>query len=78
MQMTDSGKWTWAPFKQHYFDLIDEYNDLVRRWNKLVPLVHPQNVGRPLAASEAQCAQVLKLRKAGKSLRGIAAVERPA
>jgi hypothetical protein len=32
----------------------------------------PRNVGRPLAASEAQRAAVLKLRKAGKSLRVIA------
>jgi hypothetical protein len=30
-----------------------------------------QPVGRPLAASAAQCAEVLKLHKAGRSLRGI-------
>jgi transposase len=35
-------------------------------------LINMQSVGRPLAASEAQCAQVSKLRKAGTSLRGIA------
>jgi hypothetical protein len=47
---------------------IDTHNDLVRRTIKIVPLVHPQNVGRPLDASEAQCAQVFKLCEAGKSL----------
>jgi hypothetical protein len=39
----------------------------VRRWNnyKIVPQVNQQDVGRPLAASETQCAQVLKPRKLG-------------
>jgi len=31
-----------------------------------------RNVGRPLAASDAQCVQVLRLNKCGKSLRAIA------
>ena len=35
-------------------------------------VVSPRNVGRPLAASDAQYAQVRKLHKAGKSLRWIA------
>ena len=39
-------------------------------WNRFVPdynaIVAPRNVGRPLAASEAQVATVLKLHKAGK------------
>lgn len=34
-------------------------------------VVTPRNVGRPLAASEAQVDTVRKLRKAGRSLRGI-------
>ena len=72
MEMTDDGSWTWEPFWEEHEKLVDDYNDLVRRWNKQVPLINCQNVGRPLGASEAQCAQVLKLRKAGKSLRGIA------
>jgi hypothetical protein len=40
----------------------------------MVPLINAglQDVGRPLAASDAQAAQVLKLRRQGKSLRGIA------
>jgi hypothetical protein len=45
-----------------------------RRWNKYLPVINrePRNVGRPLAASEAQVVQVRKLRKAGRSLRHIA------
>jgi transposase len=48
----------------------------VRKWNKFIPeynaVIQPRNVGRPLEASETQCAQVLKLRKSGMSLRNIA------
>jgi hypothetical protein len=51
---------------------------LVRKWNAAVDdfnsaVRQPRNVGRPLAASDAQCATVLKLRKTGTSLRDIAA-----
>src|SRR5438046_8020082 len=72
MVQTATGSWTWGPFWADHNAVIEEYNDLVRRWNKYVPLINRQDVGRPLAASDAQCAQVLKLRKAGGSLRGIA------
>jgi hypothetical protein len=74
MVMTDDGMWTWEPFWKEHNELVDDYNDLVRRWNKFLPLINrePRNVGRPLAASEAQCAEVLKLHKQGRSLRGIA------
>ncbi len=55
---------------------FEKYQVLLRNWNRFVPewnaLVRPRNVGRPLAASEAQVAEVLKLHKAGGSLRGIA------
>ena len=55
---------------------FEKYQMLLRNWNRFVPewnaLVRPRNVGRPLAASEAQVAEVLKLHKAGGSLRGIA------
>jgi hypothetical protein len=46
----------------------------VRDWNRVLPLIngHRQPVGRPLGASEAQIIHVPKLRKAGRSLRGIA------
>jgi uncharacterized coiled-coil protein SlyX len=72
MELTDDGCWTWKPFWDQHDALVDEYNDLVQRWNRYVPLIRRQNVGRPLAASEAQCEQVRKLHKARKSLRSIA------
>jgi hypothetical protein len=73
MTLTD-GCWTWKPFWNEHNKLIDDYKDLVRRWNKYLPRINgePRNVGRPLAASEAQCVQVFKLRKGGASLRDIA------
>jgi uncharacterized coiled-coil protein SlyX len=71
MTQTDSGVWTWAPFWKERDDLITKHNELVRQWNKVVPLLNQQPVGRPIAASEAQCVMVRKLRKAGRSLRWI-------
>jgi len=50
-------------------DLLDDYNKLVRRFNRHA-LVQP--VGRPIAASEAQQAQIIRHHKAGKSTRWIA------
>jgi hypothetical protein len=74
MTMTDDGSWTWNPFWKEHFKTIDDYNALVRNWNKYVPFINgrTQPVGRPLAASEAQAAEVLRLHKQGRSLRGIA------
>jgi hypothetical protein len=74
MVQTEDGRWAWAPFWDERNATIDRLNDLVRRWNKAVPIINgrAQPVGRPLAASEAQVAQVQRLRKAGRSLRGIA------
>ena len=74
MVQDDDGKWSWAPWWDQHNDLVDRYNALVRRWNKAVPRLNEglQDVGRPLAASESQAATVTELRKAGKSLRGIA------
>jgi hypothetical protein len=43
---------------------------VVPNYNAIIT-ASPRNVGRPLAASDAQRAQVLKLRKQGMSLRGI-------
>jgi hypothetical protein len=75
MEQLDDGQWTFQPWLDDYKRQREEHGDLVRRWNKLVPIynakVAPRGVGRPLAASEAQCAQALKLHKAGASLRGI-------
>ena len=72
MVLTDKG-WTWKPFWDEYAKLNDKYYDLVRRWNRAVSILNAgsQDVGRPLAASEAQVAAVLKLHRAGKSLRWI-------
>ena len=74
MTQAESGGWTWEPFWNEYNALIDKFNDLVRQWNKYLPVINArtQPVGRPLAASEAQQATVCKLHKAGKSLRWIA------
>jgi DNA repair exonuclease SbcCD ATPase subunit len=74
MELTDSG-WTWSPFIEKYKDIHARYTALVRQWNAAVgsfnSVVAHRNIGRPLAASEAQRTQVLKLHKAGKSLRAI-------
>ena len=74
MEQTERGTWTWEPFWDEHDQLIADYNDLVRRWNKYLPKINGdlRNVGRPLAASETQVEQVLQLRKQGYSLRGIA------
>jgi hypothetical protein len=73
MVMTPNGKWTWKSFWQERDKLVQDYNDLVRQWNKYLPRIngYGQPVGRPLQASKTQCEQVLKLHKAGCSLRGI-------
>jgi hypothetical protein len=55
---------------------VEQNQELIQKWNRFVPrynaTIAPQDIGRPLAASEAQCAQVRQLRKEGKSLRFIA------
>jgi hypothetical protein len=73
MVLNDNGQWTWEPFWKENWELVDKYNALVKRWNKAVPILNAsqQDVGRPLAASDAQVATVLRLHKAGKSLRWI-------
>ena len=57
-------------------EMAEKYYALAQRWNKLIPkynaIVASREIGRPLNASETQCAQVVKLRKAGSSLRDIA------
>lgn len=73
MELTDDG-WSWQPFLADHDALFDRYNDLVKRWNRAVPILNEavRDVGRPLAADEEDVANVLKLHKAGRSLRGIA------
>ena len=53
-----------------YEELRAKYNKLVGRFNKHIARLQP--IGRPLAASEAQEADVLKRHKRGESLRNIA------
>jgi hypothetical protein len=75
--LNDDHKWSNGEFIHGQLDLIDKFNDLIDRHNKLVRdfnhyAVPPQPVGRPIAASEAQQAQIIKHHKAGKSARWIA------
>jgi hypothetical protein len=75
MVFDDEGLLTWSPFVAKAESWRDRHNDLVRKWNRFVgeynATVRRRNVGRPLNASDAQRETVLKLRKAGKSLRAI-------
>jgi hypothetical protein len=72
MEMAENGGWTWKPFWTEHNKLVDDYNAIVRNWNKYLSLIgRTQPVGRPLGASDAQCVEVLKLHKSGRSLRGI-------
>ena len=77
LTLNDEGKWGNGEFITSYNVLVAQYEDLRGRYNKLVRdfnqyAVPPKPVGRPLAASEAQQAQVIKHHKAGKSARWIA------
>lgn len=81
MEQNDDGVWifdgkqskVWEAFSK----LFEEQEKLLRQWNKFVgdynSTVAPRGLGRPLQASEAQIKEVRKLRKAGNSLRTIAA-----
>jgi hypothetical protein len=76
MVLSDDGEWTTSPFLKYHDEIVDKYGKLLRKWNKFVPeynaAILKRNVGRPLAASEAQQADVLKRHKRGESLRSIA------
>jgi hypothetical protein len=76
MVLDDDGKWKWRASFVEGDEWFEKYNALLREWNRFVgeynAVVKPRNVGRPLAASEAQVMQVRKLHKAGRSLRWIA------
>jgi hypothetical protein len=70
MEMTDDG-WTWKPFLDQHNRLCDDYNELVKKWNRYVPFINSttrRDVGRPLEASSAQVMDVIALRVDGKSL----------
>jgi hypothetical protein len=75
--LTDDGKWSNGEHLKEERALLDAYEDLRLRYNKVVnafnrniAVVNP--VGRPIAASEMQQAQIIKHHKAGKSSRWIA------
>jgi hypothetical protein len=57
-------------------ELLEQHCKLIGRWNRFVgqynTVIKPRPVGRPIAASAAQQASVLKRRKAKDSLRTIA------
>ena len=77
LTLNDDGEWRNGEFIQGHNELVDKFNNLINRYNRLVRdynqyAMPPQPVGRPIAASGAQQAQVLRLRKRGMSLRGIA------
>ena len=75
MVLGDDGKWTSAEWIKDCQAYHDRYIELLKDWNKFVPkynaAVLRRNVGRPLAASEAQAERVHKLHRQGMSLRGI-------
>ena len=75
--LNDDGMWSNGEFITEYNALVNKHNDLISRFNKLVrafnaniAIVDP--VGRPVAASGAQQADILKHHKGGKSSRWIA------
>lgn len=77
LTVTDDSKYSNDEFIKGYLALADQYEDLRLRYNKLVGsfnrnIATVQPVGRPLAASEAQQAQIIRHHKAGKSPRWIA------
>lgn len=57
---------------ERYNDLLNEYNELVRRWNRYVgSRATDHAIDRPPRATQAQQAQVRRLREAGHTLREI-------
>jgi hypothetical protein len=76
MVLNDDGKYEWEqPLIEEAEKIVDEYNELLSKWNKFVPrynaVIAPRGHGRPLAASEAQEREVLKLHRQRYSLREI-------
>jgi len=72
MQLGENGMWSFQDgFGEKYDALLVKHNALVKQWNRFVPVLNPQPIGRPLAASDAQCATVRRMHKAGSSLRNI-------
>jgi len=70
MQLDDNGEYNWqANLPEQHDLLIDKYHALLKNWNAMISeynsVVAPKDIGRPLAASEAQIAKVLKLHAEG-------------
>jgi hypothetical protein len=73
MMLADKGGAWRDGLIERYNDLANDYNRLVKKWNRhVVSLKGNPAIGRPLQASEAQQAQAWKLHKAGGTLQGIA------
>jgi hypothetical protein len=75
--LNDNGEWTNGEANAEHNALVEKHNDLRGRYNKLVGrfnrnIASVNPVGRPLAASEEQQAQIVRHHKAGKSSRWIA------
>jgi hypothetical protein len=79
MHLNEDGLYVWDEDATGWTKAVewrDKYVKVVREWNKHIgefnAKISPRNVGRPLEASDAQCADVLKRHKEGQSLRFIA------
>jgi hypothetical protein len=76
MALNDEGMWVWDRSFVEGDEWFAKYDALLKEWNRFVPeynaAVLKRNVGRPLAASEAQRTEVRRRRKRGESLRAIA------
>ena len=75
MELNAENCWTWGSYITDHNDLVGRFNNLIDRHNKLVRdfnqyAVTPQPVGRPIAASEQQQAQIIKHHKAGSRRAG--------
>jgi hypothetical protein len=75
--LDDNGKYSNGEFIAEYNALVEKHNGLIDRHNKLVGrfnrnIASVNPVGRPMATSEAQQAEILKHHKAGRSSRWIA------
>jgi hypothetical protein len=75
MVQDEEGRWRWNGDFIDGHEWFEKHRELLKEWNRFVPeynvAVRLRNVGRPLAASDAQIEQVLRLHKSGVSLRGI-------
>jgi hypothetical protein len=84
MDQDENGRWLFNPNQSRLWEqhttLLTEHNKLIREWNRFTgeynAVVAPRERGRPLAASAAQQSEIAKRRKAGESLRTIAAALR--